>query len=149
MLDVLLGCLYCYVGCIGYCLLVNIRGKVMYLSCLGSSLCWFVYEMFGSLQSEIAQCFVATLAVSIYSEILARKCKVPTTCFQIVSILPLVPGAGIYYTMEYCINGNTSAFIESCLHTFGVAGSIAIAILFVSSCTHLIGRSVGNKKVKC
>ena len=52
------------------------------------------------LGSDIFQCFIATVVVSIYSEILARKCKAPTTCFQIVSILPLVPGGGIYYTME-------------------------------------------------
>lgn len=147
--SVFLACLYCFVGCIGYCLLVNIKGKVMLLACLGSALCWWVYVLCNGLGSDIFQCFIATVVVSIYSEILARKCKAPTTCFQIVSILPLVPGGGIYYTMEYCINGNIAAFIETGLHTFGVAGSIAIGILFVSSCVHLMGKiRMASKKTK-
>ena len=86
--SVFLACLYCFVGCMGYCLLVNIRGKVMLLACLGSALCWWVYVLCNGLGSDIFQCFIATVVVSIYSEILARKCKAPTTCFQIVSIAP-------------------------------------------------------------
>ena len=70
--SVFLACLYCFVGCIGYCLLVNIRGKVMFLACLGSAICWWVYVLCNGLGSDIFQCFIATVVVSIYSEILAE-----------------------------------------------------------------------------
>ena len=139
-MDLLLMCIYCFLGCMGYCLLVNVRGKVMILAPLGSVLCLLVYSLCAGLESPLFQCFIATVIASIYSEVMARKFKMPTSCFQIVSILPLVPGGGIYYTMEYCINGDIPLFIETGLSTLGTAGSIAVGILFVSSAVHIINK---------
>ena len=53
--------------------------------------------------------------------------------FLIVGILPLVPGAGIYYTMEYCVSGNQIAFGQSLVHTLAVAGALALGIVLISS----------------
>lgn len=73
------------------------------------------------------------MAVALYSEILARIYKAPVTMFLIVGILPLVPGAGIYYTMEYCVSGNQIAFGQSLVHTLAVAGALALGIVLISS----------------
>ena len=54
-----------------------------------------------------------------------------------IGILPLVPGGGIYYTMEYCVSGQTSQFIETGIHTFAIAGALAVGVLIVSSLVHL------------
>jgi uncharacterized membrane protein YjjB (DUF3815 family) len=83
------------------------------------------------------QFFVATIAISIYSEIMARVHKAPVTGYLLVSLLPLVPGGGIYYTMEYCIIGNTEMFLETGIHTLGIAGALALGILLVSSFVRL------------
>ena len=45
----------------------------------------------------------------------------------------MVPGGGIYYTMEYCIQGNMPMFIEKLVTTLGVAGAIAVGVSLVSS----------------
>lgn len=141
--------LYSFIGCTGYCLLVNMRGKLLFFAPFGSFLCWLIYTLSGKFTgSDIFQCFLATIAVSIYSEVMARTFKAPTTCFQIVAILPLVPGGGIYYTMNYCLNGDIPAFIETGLHTFAVAGSIALGILFVSSFVQLIRKIRKLPKLK-
>ena len=52
--------------------------------------------------------------------------KAPVTGFLTIGILPLVPGGGIYYTMEYCVSGQTSQFIETGIHTFAIAGALAV-----------------------
>ena len=54
-----------------------------------------------------------------------------------IGILPLVPGGGIYYTMEYCVSGQTSQFIETGIHTFAIAGALAVGVLIVSSLVRL------------
>lgn len=39
--------------------------------------------------------------------------------------------------MEYCIAGNTQMFLETGLHTLGIAGALALGILLVSSLNRL------------
>ena len=67
----------------------------------------------------------------------------PATGYLLVALFPLVPGGGIYYTMEYCIAGNTDLFLETGLHTLGVAGVLALGVLLVSSVVRMFGRSPG------
>lgn len=135
--DIFLPCLYSFVACIGFCIVFNLRGWVMVFSALGGALSWLVYLLCGTVQNDIFQYFIATVVVSIYAELMARIQKRPVTCYLIVAILPLVPGGGIYATMEYCINGENQAFLKTGLHTLAIAGSLAVGILVVSSAVHL------------
>ncbi len=109
----------------------------MFLAPLGGSLGWLIYLLSSSLNSPIFQCFLATLVISIYAEIMARLQKVPVTACLLIAILPLVPGGGLYYTMEYCISGNIPMFWEKAGYTFGTAGALALGILVVSSAVRL------------
>lgn len=76
--------------------------------------------------------------MAIYAEIMARLLKAPATGFLVVGILPFVPGGGIYYTMEYCLSGDTQLFLSTGIHTFGVAGAVAVGLLLVSSLVRLL-----------
>ena len=107
------------------------------LASLGGALGWFVYLLCSPVQNDILQFFLGTVALSIYSEIMARVEKTPVTGYLLVALLPMVPGGGIYYTMEYCIIGNTDMFLETGLHTLGIAGALAMGILLVSSFVRL------------
>ena len=104
-MELLLPCLYSFMGCVGYCLVFNIRmrKRMLLLASLGGAVGWCVYLLCGWLQNDITQSFAAILAVAAYSEIMARLQKSPATVYLIVGLIPLVPGGGIYYTMEYCI----------------------------------------------
>ena len=66
--------------------------------------------------SDLAQYLISTIVVSAYAEVMARVFKAPVTGFLTIGILPLVPGGGIYYTMEYCVSGQTSQVIETGTH---------------------------------
>ena len=100
---------------------------------MGAALCWLVYLACLPYFAELLCCFFATLVVSVYAEVMARVNRSPVTGFLLVGLLPLVPGGGIYYTMEYGISGDTINFLQTGLHTFGIAGSLALGILVVSS----------------
>ncbi|MCI9274235.1 MAG: threonine/serine exporter [Clostridiales bacterium] len=137
MKDLFLSCLCVFAACVGVCVMFNLRRRALLLASLGAALGWFIYLLTAFTGNDIVQCFAATLAVSAYAEILARVNKAPVTVFLIVGIIPMVPGGGIYYAMEYCLRGDMENFLTTGLHTFGIAGAIAVGILLVSSLARL------------
>lgn len=132
-MQMVLLCFYSFLACFGFSIVFNLRGRVLWLSALGGAVCWFFYLLMGFSGNDIFQYFIASVAISVYSEVLARVVKAPVTAFLIPGIIPMVPGGGIYYTMEYCIQGKMDQFASTGLHTIGIAGAIAIGILLVSS----------------
>ena len=147
-MELLLPCLYSFMGCVGYCLVFNIRmrKRMLLLASLGGAVGWCVYLLCGWLQNDITQSFAAILAVAAYSEIMARLQKSPATVYLIVGLIPLVPGGGIYYTMEYCINGDMMNFMNTGIHTLGIAGARAIGILLVSACVRILNNIQRRKR---
>ena len=137
-LDFALPCLYSFLACVGFCIVYDLRGKVLVLAPLGGSIGWLVYLCTAFTGNDIAQYFLATVAVAVYAEIMARLDKAPVTGYLIVALIPMVPGGGIYYTMEQCILGNMEEFARMGAHTFGIAGALALGILLVSAFTKLL-----------
>lgn len=133
-----LPCVYAFAACAAFSIVFNMRGKTLMFASLGGALGWLVYLLCGPVRNDILQFFFATIAISVYSELMARVHKAPVTGYLLVALLPLVPGGGIYYTMEYCIIGNTDMFLETGLHTLGIAGALAMGILLVSSFVRLL-----------
>lgn len=130
--------IYTFMVCFSFCFTFDIHNrKHIFFAALGGVISWVSYLAFIPLGNDLLAYFFATVAISAYSELMARIFKAPVTGFMLVAVLPLVPGGGIYYTMEYCISGDTSAFIETGLHTFGIAGVIAAGVLMVSSVVRL------------
>ena len=124
-----------FVGCAGFCLLYNIRGLVGIAVCaIGGVLSWSGYTLAISLGlSEMASFFAAAALSSFYAEVMARVRKYPAISYLITALLPLVPGAGIYYTVEYALSRDMNAFLNKGLETVGIAGVLAVGILLVSS----------------
>ena len=144
-----LPCLWAFFACIGFCLILNIRTVSGMLICgCGGALGWLVHLIALLLgASDLLGYFLAALAISAYAEIMARVRKCPVTGYLLISFLPLVPGAGIYYAMEYALQGNTQMFLSKGLHTLGLAGSLAVGVLVMSSPVRLILtiRNAGRK----
>lgn len=133
--------LYSFGACAGFCILFNLRGKKVFFAALGGAVSWLVYLLTRGLGSETVQFFLAAMAVAAYAEIMARIQRAPVTCYLLPALLPLVPGGGIYYTMEHCLNGDTQAFLETGLHTLGLAGALALGVVVVSTAARLgLGR---------
>ncbi len=93
-------------GTVGYCLNVNIkRNKILY-GCIGGVLSTFLYCVFAEAGlSLLMQNLIPAAVVTFYAEVLARMVKAPATVFLIPSIIPLVPGGKLYYTMRAIVDG--------------------------------------------
>ena len=105
----ILPCLCAFAGCIGFTLVFNIHGPGKLIAGCGGALGWLVYLLGGK---TILAGFFAAMAISLFSEIMARIRRCPVTGYQLVALLPLVPGGGIYYAMSYCLAGDTGQFLN-------------------------------------
>ncbi len=132
-----LPCLWAFLACGGFCLIMNVRTGIIYC-CIGGALGWLVYLLIMLVcDNDLVSCFLAAMAISLYAEIMARIRKCPVTGYLLVSLFPLVPGAGIYYTMRYAMEGDTAMFMQQGLHTLGIACCLAVGVLVVSSAVKL------------
>lgn len=136
-----LPCLWAFVACMGFGLVFNIRGFGLLICGLGAGLGWLVYLVaMAQGTGDIAAAFVAAIAIGAYSEIMARVRRCPVTGYLQVALLPLVPGAGIYYTMSYCVEGQTDLFLATLLHTLGMAAALSVGAMLVSSVLRILRR---------
>lgn len=121
-------------GCVGFSILFNIHGPGGLLCSLGGVLTWLVYALvleFGG--SDLMGYFWGALFASCYAEVMARVRKYPAISYLVVSIFPLIPGAGVYYTMNYAVRGEMDAFASQGMHTIAIAGFMAVGILMMST----------------
>lgn len=137
ILQILTGCL----GTFGFGILFNIRGKKLLLASLGGLLSWTLFLFMGFiLESEILRYFLVSAVISVYSEILARYVKTPASTFSIVSLIPLIPGGSLYYTMASMIVGNMDDFVPRALYTLELAAALSLGVLLVTATIRTINR---------
>ena len=122
-----------FFACFGFGIIFNIRDKNLIYASLCGAVGWMVYLVVSHYYTDILACFFGGFAVSLYAEILARRRRTPSTCFLIVGLLPLVPGAGVYYTMKYFVQGQYSEFAERGINSLACAGAIALGVMWVIS----------------
>jgi len=138
--PVVVQCLVCSIGSLGFCLLFNIHGPGLLLCIAGGILSWLIYWACSALGlSDTVSFLIAAAVVSGYSEIMARVRKCPATAYLVVSLFPLIPGANIYYTMDYALRGNIDSFLHTGLHTAALAGALAVGVLLVATAFRMWG----------
>lgn len=127
-----------FIGCIGFAIFFNIHGGGIFLCALGGLLTWAVYLLAVRLGcGVIGANFWAAVTASAYAEIMARIRKYPAISYLVVSAFPLLPGAGIYYTMSYILQSNTALARYKGLETASIAGVMAVGILLISTAARL------------
>lgn len=135
IVDFILG----FISCLGFAYIFNCPPKAVVKGCVAGGFGWVAYQIGMDLHyGTIISTFIGSIVLSIICEICARLYKDAVTVFTIPAILPLVPGAGLYYTMLYFIQNDYDLALDKGVETLGCAAAIAIAILIVSSITRLI-----------
>lgn len=132
-------CIAAFLACIGFSILFNIHGPGGLLCALGGALVWALFSSvayFG--HSELTAYFWGAALAAAYAEAMARIRKYPAISYLVVSIFPLIPGAGVYYAMTYAVNAQMEQFADTGLYTAAIAGIIAVGILLVSTTVKMI-----------
>ncbi|MBQ6719344.1 MAG: threonine/serine exporter family protein [Oscillospiraceae bacterium] len=126
--------LLCFISCLGFSILFNIHDLGVVLCALGATIAWAVFCITEQISgSGIMGYLAGAMAASAYAETLARIRKFPAITYLVISILPLIPGSGVYYTMNYAVRGDMDRFASQGMYTAAIAGIMAVGILLVST----------------
>ena len=136
-----------FIASLAFGIQFNIKFKHIIAAGFGAVICQLVYMIIiNTGASEALSCFFAAVTISLYSEILARRLRVPVNMYLVVGIIPLVPGGYIYNTMITLIGGNIDEFSRQFVDTISIAGAIAMGVFAVSSIARIT--SLKLKKLK-
>ena len=145
--SILLQCFFAFIGCVGFGIQFNVHGKGSALCALGGALAWAVYLIAQELSgSDITAYFWSALFSSLYSEIMARIRKYPAISYLVISIFPMIPGAGVYYTMNYAVQGQMDLFASKGMFTAAIAGVMAVGIILGSTIFRMISDRKNHRK---
>lgn len=127
-----------FVGTLGFAVLFNIRGKRFLFGGIGGFLSWSLFVLFSRfLPSEPVNYFLVAMLISAYAEIMARVLKTPTTTFITISLIPLIPGGSLYYTMAYAFESKSALFLEKGVYTLKLAAALALGIIITTTATRI------------
>jgi uncharacterized membrane protein YjjB (DUF3815 family) len=127
-----------FLGSLGFSILFHIKGKRLLIASLGGLISWTVFLALGSLfPGESLRYFLASATVTVYAEVFARVIKTPTTTFLVPSLIPLIPGGSLYYTMNYALNEQWDLFVQKAFSTLELALALAVGIIAITTLTRM------------
>ena len=124
----------CFIGCVGFSVYFNIHGPGILVCAVGGVLTWSTYLI--ALELGVGTIYanlIGGIVASCYAEIMARIRRFPAISYLVVSLFPLLPGAGIYYTMAYAVENEMPHFAARGYQTAAIAAALALGILLVST----------------
>mgnify|MGYP001026349748 FL=1 len=92
---------------------------------------WAVYSQMSPIWSPASAAFTATMVGIFLSRAAAVRQKCPATIFLISGIFPLVPGAGIYWTVYYLITEQLRLAVYTGYEAVKVAIAIVLGIVVI------------------
>lgn len=122
-----------FMSTVGFSILYSCPKDTIGYSALAGSAGWTAYYVTSNfLNSTVTGTFIGALTVGILGQVLSRLNKKPATLFITPGIIPLVPGAGMYYTMFSLIEKDFHMAANKGLETFFIAAAISIGIIISS-----------------
>ena len=119
------------IGTVAFALMFGVpRRFYPYCGAIGSA-GWLCYRLVGLWLSATEATFFATVLVILLSRIGAVREKCPVTVFLISGIIPLVPGAGIYWAAFYLVTGELENATSAGFAAFKAAAAIVLGIVCV------------------
>lgn len=132
---------------VAFSVLFHVSPRHLHIIAICSGITYFLYYTslyFGS--SPFTAALLSTMLTALVSEIAARARRAPTIVFLIPSLIPTVPGAGLYNTMHHAISGNWEASLSYLSTTLQIALGISGGIVFVSVTFGLVVDYLHKKK---
>ena len=126
-------------GTSAFAILFNIRRLRLAAAAAGGLLSWLIFVLLNKfIPNEPVNYFIVSLFMSCYAEIMARLLKTPTTTFITTTLIPLIPGGSLYYTMSYAFQSNLSMFVEKAIYTLQLASALALGIIVATNLTRIV-----------
>lgn len=150
MSDIIITIITAAFATLGFAMILNVNVRLLPFAFIGGIVAMLTYLVGMKLSadnlflSNLLAAFVATL----YSEICAVVLKAPATVFLLPCNVSLVPGGGLYYTMQALLLRDREAFVKNGSNTLSIALGIAAGIIIASILVHATRRMVSEIKYK-
>lgn len=118
-------------GTIAFSLLFGVPRKYYIWCGLIGGAGWAVYVLASGYVSGAGASFAVTVVVIFLSRAAAVVNRCPVTIFLISGIFPLVPGAGIYWTVYYLVTEQLGLAVYTGYEAVKAAVAIVLGIVFV------------------
>lgn len=123
-----------FVGALGFALFFNVSPRYIFPASVGGLFTWLVYWLLNAAFGGVfLPCLVASTFAAVFAEVAARICKVPTSVFFIIAVIPLVPGRGLFYTMSTVVSADWASCGQYAISTLQFAAGIALGICLVTA----------------
>ena len=138
MKEILIQLVTAFLGALGVALLFGLHKRHLFFASLGGMITWGIYLLIHIfLQTPFLANLIASVFAVSFAEALAHWRKCPATLFVMPSIVPLVPGSSLYYTMSYAVQNDLDKAHIYGQQTLITALAIAAGISFVTACREL------------
>ena len=92
-------------GSVGFSLIYRLKTIHIPRAALGGAITWGVYLLGLNFTENIfVASLIAAVVCTLYAEISAKVQKTPATVLLIPSMIPLIPGGALYYTMSNIVS---------------------------------------------
>lgn len=126
-----------FFGAAGFAMIFHLPRKHLAAASIGGILSWAIYLAMGTVTTGIfLPALVASAFSAFYAEALARWRDVPSLLFVIPTVVPLIPGAPLYYMMSFAVAADWPQVAEYALRTgqfaLGIAAGMCVTWVFAS-----------------
>jgi len=143
-MDLALQLIGCFVAAALFALLFRTPARLIIPASL-SAVAGYALSLWAGarINAEWAGIFFGSLLSALIGEWLARKLRAPATIFLTVSVIPMVPGAGLYNTMLALVQNRYADAAAAGSNTMLSAGAIALGLSIAASTAYGIRRGKG------
>lgn len=143
MREIVLQLIMAFIGSFGFSMIFRLRKNLWCIASMGGVFCWGAYLLAMYFTGHIfVSGLLASALAAFYADMLAVRKEAPTPLFLIPSVVPLIPGSTLYYTMSAAVQGNASDVSRYGSLTIQYALSIAAGICIVWTILSILRRFV-------
>ncbi|OFO60091.1 hypothetical protein HMPREF3023_04430 [Peptoniphilus sp. HMSC075B08] len=131
----------------GFTTYFKLPKRVRIITSALSGFIWVVYELlFDFSNNYMVSYLLSSFLIGVCSESFAVYFKKPATVFTLPCLVPLVPGAGMYYIMYYFIESNYAVMREHVIKTTLTTSALALGIVLSQGIVRIIRELFRNYK---
>lgn len=133
------------IGSVGFSLIFGVAKKHFIFAIISSAISCLAFEVVYAMGGGMfLAAFISAGLAAAYSDIAAHKLKTPATVMIIIGIIPLVPGARLYYTMLGIVRDDMGMFSQNSEAALLIAAGIAVGIIVVTAISRPINAKINE-----
>lgn len=123
-----------FIASMGFALFFNVYRSHILAASLGGVMTWVIYKL-GVLIAggAFVPCLVASIFAASYAELLAWRTKAPTPVFFLISVISMIPGRVLFFTMSEAVSLQWESCAQYAVTTLEFAAAIAAGICIVTA----------------